>query len=82
MSMLPVLEVPDGPLVTAEWLEGHIEHPRVRILDVRGRHPSSALPHAKHAEYTIEHIPGAVFVDWENDFVNADDPVPVQLCRY
>jgi thiosulfate/3-mercaptopyruvate sulfurtransferase len=79
MSMLPVLEVPDGPLVTAEWLEGHIEHPRVRILDVRGRHPSSALPHAKHAEYTIEHIPGAVFVDWENDFVNADDPVPVQL---
>jgi thiosulfate/3-mercaptopyruvate sulfurtransferase len=79
MSMLPVLEIPDGPLVTSEWLERHLEHPRVRVLDVRGRHPSSSLPHAKRAEYDIEHIPGAVFVDWENDFVDADDPVPVQL---
>ena len=44
-------QVPDGPLVTSEWLEAHHQHPRVRILDVRGRHPSSSLPHAKHAEY-------------------------------
>ena len=25
------------------------------------------------------HIPGAVFVDWEHDFVDPDDPVPYQL---
>jgi len=77
--MLPVLEAPEGPLVTSAWLEQSLEHPRVRVLDVRGRHPSSSLPHAKRAEYTAEHIPGAAFVDWEHDFVDDADPVPVQL---
>jgi thiosulfate/3-mercaptopyruvate sulfurtransferase len=77
--MLPVLEFPEGPLVTAEWLERHLEHPRVRVLDVRGRHPSSPLPHAKRAEYAAEHIPGAAFIDWEHDFIDPDDPVPVQV---
>jgi len=75
------LEIPEGPLVSAEWLEGHLEHPNVRVLDVRGRHPSSALPHAKVTEYTAGHIPGAVFVDWEHDFIDTSDPVPVQIAR-
>ena len=77
--MLPLLEVPEGPLVTADWLERQLEHPNVRVLDVRGRHPSSALPHAKLAEYETEHIPGATFVDWECDFIDVSDPVPVQV---
>ena len=51
----------------------------LRVLDVRGRHPSSSLPHAKRAEYAQSHIPGAVFVDWEHDFIAVDDPVPVQV---
>ena len=73
------LPAPAGPLVEADWLQENLDEPRVRILDVRGRHPSSALPHAKHAEYATGHIPGAVFVDWEHDFVDPDDPVPVQI---
>jgi thiosulfate/3-mercaptopyruvate sulfurtransferase len=73
------LDLPDGPLVTGDWLERHLDQPRVRVLDVRGRHPSSPLPHAKRAEYAAGHVPGAQFVDWEHDFVDADDPVPVQL---
>ncbi|HUO73033.1 MAG TPA: sulfurtransferase [Solirubrobacteraceae bacterium] len=79
--ILPELPVPDGPLVTADWLQDNLDDPRVRVLDVRGRHPSSTLPHAKHAEYAAGHIPGAVFVDWEHDFIDADDPVPVQIAR-
>jgi thiosulfate/3-mercaptopyruvate sulfurtransferase len=79
MSMPPDLHIPEGPLVTADWLEGHLEHPNVRVLDVRGRHPSSALPHAKTAEYSAGHIPGAKFVDWEHDFIDVSDPVPVQV---
>jgi thiosulfate/3-mercaptopyruvate sulfurtransferase len=75
------LDIPDGPLVSADWLEHHLEHPRVRVLDVRGRHPSSALPHAKLAEYSAAHIPGATFVDWEHDFIDVSDPVPVQVAR-
>jgi thiosulfate/3-mercaptopyruvate sulfurtransferase len=72
-------EIPDGPLVTGEWLQQNLENARVRVLDVRGRHPSSPLPRAKRAQYTAAHIPGAVFVDWEHDFVDTDDPVPVQV---
>ena len=77
--MPPVFDVPEGPLVTAEWLERHLDHPQVRVLDVRGRHPSSALPHAKLAEYSAVHIPGGTFVDWEHDFIDVRDPVPVQV---
>jgi thiosulfate/3-mercaptopyruvate sulfurtransferase len=77
----PTLDLPDGPLVTGEWLQDRLDDPRVRVLDVRGRHPSSALPHAKRAEYAAGHIPGALFVDWEHDFVDTDDPIPVQVGR-
>jgi thiosulfate/3-mercaptopyruvate sulfurtransferase len=73
------IENPEGPLVSAEWLADNLGVARVRVLDVRGRHPSSSLPHAKRGEYAAGHIPGAVFVDWEHDFVDADDPVPVQV---
>jgi thiosulfate/3-mercaptopyruvate sulfurtransferase len=76
---LSELHVPAGPLVAADWLQENLDDPDVLVLDVRGRHPSSALPHAKHAEYAAGHIPGAVFVDWEHDFVDEDDPVPVQI---
>jgi thiosulfate/3-mercaptopyruvate sulfurtransferase len=68
-----------GPLVDGEWLEANLDRPNVRILDVRGRHPSSPLAHAKSAEYAEAHIPGAVFVDWEHDFVDIADPVPYQI---
>jgi thiosulfate/3-mercaptopyruvate sulfurtransferase len=70
---------PAGPLVTADWLEAHLADPGLRILDVRGRHPSSPLPHAKRAEYERAHIPGAIFVDWERDFIDTDDPVAYQV---
>jgi thiosulfate/3-mercaptopyruvate sulfurtransferase len=66
-------------LVTGEWLQDHLDHPRIRVLDVRGRHPSSPLPHAKRAEYAAGHIPGAAFVDWEHDLIDETDPVPVQV---
>jgi thiosulfate/3-mercaptopyruvate sulfurtransferase len=75
----PQSETPDGPLVNGDWLEGHLDTQRVRVLDVRGRHPSSRLPHAKRLEYEAGHIPGAMFIDWEHDFIDLDDPVPVQV---
>ena len=79
--MPPKFDIPDGPLVSADWLERHLDHAGIRVLDVRGRHPSSALPHAKLAEYSAGHIPGATFVDWEHDFIDVNDPVPVQVAR-
>ena len=73
------VEPSPGPLVSGEWLQANLHRPGVRVLDVRGRHPSSSLAHAKRAEYALGHIPGAVFIDWEHDFVDPDDPVPYQV---
>jgi thiosulfate/3-mercaptopyruvate sulfurtransferase len=79
MTAADIRERIDGPLVSTEWLEAELGHPRLRVLDVRGRHPSSPLPHAKRAEYLAAHIPGAAFVDWEHDFVDSTNPVPIQV---
>jgi thiosulfate/3-mercaptopyruvate sulfurtransferase len=78
-SRSPELKLTDGPLVSGDWLQDHLGHPRVRVLDLRGRHPSSPLPHAKRSEHAAGHLPGAVFVDWEHDFIDTTDPVPVQV---
>ena len=77
--LIPDLDLPPGPLVNGDWLAANLDQPRVRILDGRGRHPSSSLAHAKRAEYSEGHIPGAIFIDWEKDFVDAGDPVPYQV---
>jgi thiosulfate/3-mercaptopyruvate sulfurtransferase len=78
-QLVPELELPPGPLVSSDWLGANLDQPRVRILDVRGRHPSSSLAHAKRVEYSEGHIPGAIFIDWEKDFVDVSDPVPYQV---
>jgi thiosulfate/3-mercaptopyruvate sulfurtransferase len=65
--------------VSTAWLADNLGRPGLRVLDARGRHPSSSLAHAKRAEYEQGHVPGATFVDWEQDFIAADDPVPVQV---
>ncbi len=78
-TQIAPLETPPGPLVGGDWLRANLDEHRVVVLDVRGRHPSSALAHAKRAEYAEGHIPGAVFVDWEHDFVDVADPVPYQI---
>lgn len=72
-------EPPAGPLVSGAWLEANLDQQRVCVLDVRGRHPSSPLAHAKRVEHALSHIPGAIFVDWEKDFVDVGDPVPYQV---
>jgi thiosulfate/3-mercaptopyruvate sulfurtransferase len=50
-----------SPLVTTEWLAGHLDAPDVRIVDA-----SWYLPQAGRnafAEYEANHIPGAAFFD-------------------
>ncbi len=81
MRHTPQLTPTTGPLVDGDWLEDHLGHPRLRLLDARGRHPSSALPHAKRADYERAHIPGAGFVNWTRDFVDPRGTVPFQLAE-
>ncbi len=74
-------------LVTTDWLQGHLEDPEVRVVDIRGyvkktdlgdgRQRAEYLP--AREEYDEAHVPGAVFVDWTRDITDPDDPVPAQV---
>jgi thiosulfate/3-mercaptopyruvate sulfurtransferase len=54
--------VPEGPLVTTEWLAGNLDHPGIRLIEV------SVNP----GVYERGHIPGATNFVWHTDLV---DPV-------
>ena len=49
-----------GPLVDASWLAGHLDDPRVRVIDFRWEEGRPG-----RAGYEAGHIPGAAFVDLE-----------------
>jgi thiosulfate/3-mercaptopyruvate sulfurtransferase len=75
--------LPDGPFVETEWLAERLGEPQLRIVDIRGLvlPPSAPKPHyhPRHADYAAAHVPGAVYVDWTKDIIDADDPVPSQV---
>ena len=76
--------MPDGAVVSTEWLAAHLHSPEPRVVDVRGKVlPPGSSPRylPKRAEYDAGHVPGAVFVDWTRDIVDVDDPVPAQIAR-
>lgn len=65
----PVIE----GLVSAGWLAGHLDDPRVKVLD-----GTYHLPTAKrdgNAEFLERHIPGAMRFDID-DVCDPDDPLP------
>jgi|FLYL01.1.fsa_nt_gi thiosulfate/3-mercaptopyruvate sulfurtransferase len=47
------------PLVDGDWLEAHLDDPRLVIAEVSSQKASSA-------EYSVAHIPGARFVYWKD----------------
>lgn len=78
-----MINLPDGPLVSAAWLAEHLDDPQVRVVDIRGKvlPPTEPKPHyfARPEDYAAGHIPGAVYIDWTRDIVDLDDPVPAQV---
>lgn len=52
-----------GPVVSAEWLRSHLRDEGVRIVDATVHLPDTGRD--ARAEYLAEHIPGAVFLDFE-----------------
>ena len=52
-----------APIVTVDWLVLHVEHPSLRLVDVRW---SLAGPPGREA-YAAGHLPGAVFLDLDVD---------------
>jgi len=71
-----------GPLVSTAWLESNLDSPTLRIIDIRGQVlPPGSTPRylSKEADYRIAHVPGARFLDWTRDIVDATDTVPMQV---
>lgn len=74
-------------LVTAEWLRQHLGDDNLVVVDIRGSVTSEDLGggrqkaiYAGHPEaYAAGHIPGAVFIDWTKDIVDAHAEVKAQI---
>ena len=75
------------PLATTEWLAQDLDHPGIRVVDIRGyvkkRDIGEGRQEAEYLgardEYEASHIPGAVYVDWTSDITDPHAPVPAQL---
>lgn len=82
----PALDWP-GTIVDTRWLAARLDDPAVRVVDIRGYvktvNSGAGKQRAEYIgardEYTVAHIPGAVYVDWTSDITDPDDPVPAQL---
>jgi len=61
------------PLISATELSQLIGHSQVKIFDVRGtwKTPVRAL----YDDYLVGHIPGAVFLDWTQEFLQQEVPL-------
>jgi thiosulfate/3-mercaptopyruvate sulfurtransferase len=63
----------DDPLVSTEWLAGHLDDPKVKVIDASYKMPG-VLP-LPSEDYLGAHIPGAVFFN-VNTIADPDDPRP------
>ncbi len=60
----------DYPLIDSDQLITLLNHPNVKIFDVRGQW--SSPPVASIDDYQRSHIPGAIFLDWTDHFLETD----------
>jgi len=56
-------------LVTTAWLADHLSDAHIRIIDLSG----------KPEVYAEGHLPGAVYVNWQTDLTDPDNPVRGQI---
>ncbi|MBA2287722.1 MAG: sulfurtransferase, partial [Ktedonobacteraceae bacterium] len=75
-----------GFLVETTWLAEHLHDPHLRVVDMRGyvrttEHAGvqEAVYEGAREEYEQGHIPGALYIDWSSDIVDADDEVEAQV---
>jgi len=72
-------------LVETEWLAGHLNDPKLRIIDasvIMTRHDDGTWsPRSGYDDYQSGHIPGAQFVDLLADFQDQDVDLSLMLPR-
>lgn len=59
------------PIVTCSWLAGHLDDPDIRIVDTRW---FLGQPGAGKLRYEEDHLPGAVFLDLDDDLAASEGP--------
>jgi len=70
---MPALKVPDS-LVTINWLEKHLSHPDLVILDGSWHMP--AVKREGKLEYLKQRIPGARFFDFDREICHQGNTLP------
>lgn len=58
------IDIQSGVVVTADWLHAHLHHPQLVIIDCRF---SLSDPQLGRQCYEVSHIPGACFLDLNQD---------------
>ncbi|ABM02696.1 3-mercaptopyruvate sulfurtransferase [Psychromonas ingrahamii 37] len=70
---MPSLKIP-GPLVSIDWLEKHLSHPDLVILDGSWHMPS--VKRDGKLECLKQRIPGALFFDFNREICHQNNPLP------
>ena len=65
--------MPDGPLVSTQWLAEHVDDPGVRVVDCRWYLRPFDMRNGDD-EYARAHIPGAVHARWDTDLADPERP--------
>lgn len=72
-------------LATTEWLAARLEHPSVRVVDMRYQVEAACDGSFRglsgRKAYDQGHIPGAVFLDVIGDLADPEDEVPLSILR-
>jgi thiosulfate/3-mercaptopyruvate sulfurtransferase len=69
-----------SPFVEAKWLAGHLDDPRVRIVDTRSKPHGAAVAMPEGREqYAGGHIPGAIHLDYAEDLHDLATPYAARV---
>ena len=68
------------PFVDVAWLAGHLDDPRVRIVDTRSSpHGATVVMPSGREQYAAGHIPGAVHLDYAEDLHDLATPYAARV---
>jgi thiosulfate/3-mercaptopyruvate sulfurtransferase len=72
--------MPDGPFVDFHWLMGHIDDPRLRIVDARNvPHGAPVAMPSGPEQYATGHLPGAVYLDYAHELADPATPYATRV---
>jgi thiosulfate/3-mercaptopyruvate sulfurtransferase len=71
---------PGDSFVDIDWLIGHLDEPRLRIVDARNVAHGGAVSGPSGAEqYAAGHLPGAIFLDYSDELADPATPYATRV---